>query len=93
MPRVVVVGSINTDMTVGLPRLPVPGQTVLGGQFATTPGGKGANQAMAAWRAGGEVAFIAAVGDDALGQAALRRYGEAGLDWRQPSTSAVFPGS
>ncbi len=80
MPRVVVVGSINTDMTVRLPRLPVPGQTVLGGQFATTPGGKGANQAMAALRAGGEVAFIAAVGDDALGQAALRRYGEAGLD-------------
>ena len=48
MPRVVVFGSSNTDMTVRLPRLPAPGQTVLGRSFLTTPGGKGANQAVAA---------------------------------------------
>ena len=53
MPRIVVVGSSNTDMTVRLPRLPAAGQTVLGSGFATTPGGKGANQAVAACRAGG----------------------------------------
>ena len=47
MPRVVVVGSSNTDMTVRVPRLPAPGQTILGSTFSTTPGGKGANQAVA----------------------------------------------
>ena len=50
MPRVVVFGSSNTDMTVRLPRLPAPGQTMLGSSFLTTPGGKGANQAVAARR-------------------------------------------
>ncbi len=50
MPRVVVVGSSNTDMTVRVPRLPAPGQTILGSSFSTTPGGKGANQAVAARR-------------------------------------------
>ena len=68
MPKIVVVGSSNTDMTVRLPRLPAPGQTVLGSGFATTPGGKGANQAVAARRAGGEVVFITAVGADDLGE-------------------------
>jgi ribokinase len=80
MPRVVVVGSSNTDMTVRLPRLPAPGQTMLGSAFSTSPGGKGANQAVAASRAGADVVFVAAVGDDELGKAALERYRLEGID-------------
>ena len=80
MPRVVVFGSSNTDMTVRLPRLPEPGQTVLGHSFLTTPGGKGANQAVAARRAGADVVFVTAVGDDALGHKALEHYRSEGID-------------
>lgn len=82
MSRVVVFGSSNTDMTVRLPTLPAPGQTVLGRSFLTTPGGKGANQAVAARRAGAEVVFITAVGDDDLGRAALEGYRREGIDVR-----------
>lgn len=82
MAKVVVFGSSNTDMTVRLPRLPWPGQTVLGSTFATTPGGKGANQAVAARRAGGEVVFVTAVGADDLGQRALDLYRRQGIDIR-----------
>lgn len=80
MPRVVVVGSLNTDMTVRVPALPAVGQTVLGGSFAISPGGKGANQAVAARRAGAEVVFIAAVGDDELGRQAVEHYRREGID-------------
>jgi ribokinase len=80
MPRVVVFGSSNTDMTVRLPRLPAPGQTILGHSFLTTPGGKGANQAVAARRAGAEVVFVTAVGDDDLGRQALDLYSREGID-------------
>jgi ribokinase len=62
--RVVVVGSANLDLVVTAPALPRPGETVLGGEFTTVPGGKGANQAVAAARAGGQVGFVGAVGDD-----------------------------
>jgi ribokinase len=80
MPRVVVFGSSNTDMTVRVQRLPVPGQTVLGDGFSTTPGGKGANQAVAARRAGADVAFVTAVGDDDLGKRALELYQNERID-------------
>jgi ribokinase len=80
MPRVVVLGSSNTDMTVRLPRLPVRGETILGGEFLTGPGGKGANQAVAARRAGAEVLFLTAVGDDDLGRRALDGYRREGID-------------
>ncbi len=80
MPRVVVFGSSNTDMTVRVPRLPAPGQTILGSTFSTTPGGKGANQAVAARRAGAEVVFVTAVGDDDLGRQALELYQREGID-------------
>ncbi len=80
MPRVVVFGSSNTDMVVRLPRLPTPGQTVLGRSFVPTPGGKGANQAVAARRAGAEVAFVTAVGADPLGREALAHYQREGID-------------
>ena len=88
MPRIVLFGSSNTDMTVRTPRLPAPGETVLGGPFATTPGGKGANQAVAARRAGAEVVFVTAVGDDDLDEpervavAHLRLVEPAGVEQR-----------
>ena len=66
--RIVVVGSSNTDMVVRVPALPRPGETVVGGDFFTARGGKGANQAVAAARAGGSVTFVACLGDDALGE-------------------------
>jgi len=79
MARVVVFGSSNTDMTVQTPRLPAPGETILGGSFRSSPGGKGANQAVAASRAGAEVVFICAVGDDELGRRALDLFRREGL--------------
>jgi ribokinase len=69
--RILVVGSSNTDMIARVPRIPRPGETILGGEFITAPGGKGANQAVAAARAGGEVTFIARVGKDMFGERAL----------------------
>jgi ribokinase len=69
--RIVVVGSSNTDMIVQLKRLPRPGETLLGGHFAMAAGGKGANQAVSAARAGGEVAFVARVGRDLFGEQAI----------------------
>src|SRR4051794_827103 len=86
MARVVVLGSSNTDMTVRLPRLPGPGQTVLGGEFRVSAGGKGANQAVAARRAGAEVVFLTAVGDDEYGKKALERYAGEGIDFRYART-------
>ena len=82
MRRILVVGSSNTDMIVRVPRAPRPGETVLGGAFAMAAGGKGANQAVAAARAGGHVTFIARVGDDLFGDRALDGFNQAGLDTR-----------
>jgi ribokinase len=70
-PRVCVIGSINADLVVLADRLPAPGETVLGGRFSSHPGGKGANAAVAATRAGATVAMIGAVGSDDHGRAAL----------------------
>lgn len=81
-PRVVVVGSANTDMTVRVPRLPLPGETVLGGEFLMLPGGKGANQAVAAARLGALVTFVACVGADVFGDAAVLGYESEGIDTR-----------
>lgn len=70
-PHIVVLGSSNTDMVVRLPRLPGPGETILGGVFSMVPGGKGANQAIAAARAGGRVTFVGRVGGDSFGREAV----------------------
>src|SRR5271170_5328081 len=73
-----VFGSINVDALVPVPHLPAPGETVLGGDYALLPGGKGANQAVAARRAGAKVKMAGAVGEDAFAAVALdalRRYG------------------
>src|SRR5690242_6413906 len=65
--RIVVVGSINMDLVTQAPRFPQPGETLLGNGFVTVPGGKGANQAVAAARLGAEVALVGALGRDAFG--------------------------
>ncbi len=80
MSSILVIGSVNTDMVVKVPHLPRAGETVLGGKFYKLPGGKGANQAVAAQRAGGQVIFIACVGDDAFGQEAIKGYSEDNID-------------
>jgi ribokinase len=74
MKKIVVVGSSNTDLIIRVSEIPRPGETMLGGEFNTFPGGKGANQAVAAARAGGDVIFIASVGDDAYGEEAIKGY-------------------
>ncbi len=80
MSKLVVVGSSNTDMIVQVPRIPQPGETILGGRFQTAPGGKGANQAVAAARAGGCVTLLACVGDDIFGREALAGFATDGID-------------
>lgn len=77
---VVVVGSLNADLTITVERLPSAGETVAGRDFATRPGGKGANQAVAAARLGGAVSLIGAVGDDAHGKMLVQAADRDGID-------------
>ena len=79
-PKIVVVGSANTDMVVQVVHLPLPGETVLGGKFVKARGGKGANQAVAAARLGAQVAFVARLGRDAFGQEAAAAYQADGIN-------------
>jgi ribokinase len=79
-PRIVVVGSVNLDLVATGARLPAPGETVTGAVFARHPGGKGANQALAARRLGAEVSLVARVGRDAMAAEALALLREAGVD-------------
>jgi ribokinase len=79
-PRIVVVGSANMDLVGMAARLPQPGETVLGDDFAMIPGGKGANQAIAAARAGGATTFLGAVGSDAFGVTLSARLTSAGVE-------------
>jgi len=76
---IVVVGSINMDLVAHTRRIPVPGQTVIGTGFDTTPGGKGANQAVAVARLGYQVHMVGAVGEDVFGQALLDNLTNAGV--------------
>ena len=78
--KILVIGSSNTDMTAKTHALPRPGETVLGGVFTMGAGGKGANQAVAAQRLGGEVQFICKVGQDLFGDNAVSQYKAEGLD-------------
>ncbi len=81
-PRVVVVGSANMDMVARVPHLPRPGETILGGEFAMLPGGKGANQAVAAARLGALVTFVACVGADMFGDSMVLGFEGEGIDTR-----------
>ena len=78
MAKICVAGSLNMDLCVGTPRVPVMGETIIGGGFFTSPGGKGANQAVAAAKLGAAVTMLGCVGDDAFGAQLvenLRRHG------------------
>ena len=77
---ITVIGSVNMDLIATTPRLPQPGETVTGTDFATAPGGKGANQALAARRAGATVRMVGAVGDDAFAAEALALLDQAGAN-------------
>ncbi|MEN3607962.1 ribokinase [Plantactinospora sp. ZYX-F-223] len=84
--RVVVVGSANLDLVVPTPTLPRPGETVLGDALRTIPGGKGANQAVAAARAGARCDFVGAVGQDGFADQLRTNLAEAGVDLRRLRT-------
>lgn len=90
-PRIVVVGSSNTDMIIKLERIPLPGETILGGEFVTAAGGKGANQAVAAARAGGQVTFVARVGRDMFGEQAVAGFVRDGIDVQYISRDETAP--
>lgn len=90
-PSIAVVGSSNTDMIIRLDRIPRPGETILGGEFLTAAGGKGANQAVAAARAGGAVTFIARVGDDMFGTQAVEGFRADGIDTCRIVTDSGAP--
>ena len=78
--RVVVLGSVNADLVLRCSQLPLPGQTVHGRDFQTLPGGKGANQAVAAARLGASVSFVGCVGDDEFGRNARQILAAEGID-------------
>ncbi len=84
-PSILVIGSSNTDMVIKAPRLPAPGETILGGTFLMNPGGKGANQAVAASRLGGAVTFICKTGNDIFGRQSVELFKQEGID-----TSFIF---
>jgi ribokinase len=77
---IVVIGSLNMDLVSHVPRIPLAGETIQGGAFATFPGGKGANQAVAAARLGWPVCMIGRVGNDSFGIALQESLQEAGVD-------------
>lgn len=79
-PKILVIGSSNMDLVIQADHFPRPGETIIGGNFSMIPGGKGANQAVAAARLGGKVALVAQVGDDLFGQANLDNYQREGID-------------
>ena len=86
-PRIVVAGSANMDLVGLAPRLPQPGETVLGDEFVMMAGGKGANQAIAAARAGGHAVFLGAIGSDAFGVTIKARLNASGVDTGNLRTS------
>ena len=90
-PNILVVGSINMDMAVRCPAMPAPGETVLGDRLTTSPGGKGANQAVAAARLGGHCALVGCVGADRFGEALLANLRAEGVDCSHIRTHPSTP--
>lgn len=80
MKKILVVGSLNMDFVIGVQKIPVPGETILAKEMRLVPGGKGANQAYAAAKLGGQVAMIGAVGDDQFGKQLTNNLAEVGVD-------------
>ena len=79
VPKIVVVGSANTDFVLSVHQLPAKGETILGNQFTVARGGKGANQAVAAARLGADVTFVARLGTDSLGRESIGAYIQEGI--------------
>jgi len=90
-PNIVVVGSSNMDLVVKSARIPIPGETILGGDFLMVPGGKGANQAVAAAKLGARVQFVARLGNDRLRRKSLDNFRLEGLDTTYVSLTADAP--
>jgi ribokinase len=82
MSRIIIIGSTNTDMVIKSKKLPAPGETILGGTFMMNQGGKGANQAVAASRLGGNVTFVTKTGDDLFGNESFKTFETEGIDIR-----------
>ena len=78
--KLLVVGSSNTDMVIKAAHLPGPGETIIGNSFFMNPGGKGANQAVAAARLGGNVTFICKTGNDIFGRQCIELFEEEGIN-------------
>jgi len=91
MPKIIVVGSSNTDMVIQSERIPRPGETILGGSFFMNPGGKGANQAVAAARLGGDVHFVCKVGQDVFGNMARQQFENEGMHTEFVLSDAKLP--
>ncbi len=89
--KILVIGSSNTDMVIKTQKFPAPGETILGGDFFMTQGGKGANQAVAAKRCGGTVAFVGKIGNDIFGSKAMQHLEEEGISTRLVATDPVKP--
>jgi ribokinase len=90
-PAIIVIGSSNTDMVLKTDRFPKPGETILGGNFFMFHGGKGANQAVAAARLGGDVTFICKVGADLFGDNAINHYAKENINVSQISKAENAP--
>lgn len=91
MASIVVLGSLNLDLVVTVPRLPQPGETVLGARLGSYPGGKGANQAVAAARLGGRVAMVGRVGNDSFGASLIENLDGNGVDSSGVERDPVAP--
>jgi ribokinase len=91
MSRIIVIGSSNTDMVIKTEKLPSPGETILGGIFLMNPGGKGANQAVAAARLGGKVTFVTKRGNDLFGNQAVGLLMREGIDTQYIVKDLEFP--
>jgi ribokinase len=89
---IVVIGSLNLDLVFSAPKIPSPGETVSGAEFSTYPGGKGANQAVAAARMGGSVAMIGCVGDDDYGRYLLSQLKQEDIDCSHVTTVSAPTG-
>jgi ribokinase len=89
--NILVVGSSNTDMVIKTERFPLPGETILGGNFFLFPGGKGANQAVAASRLGGDVTFITRVGNDLFGSKAIQHFKDENIQTKYIIKDTVHP--
>jgi ribokinase len=90
-PRIAVVGSVNMDLVFRTSRMPAIGETIKGKEFHQIPGGKGANQAVAAARLGAQVSFVASIGTDGFGEQSLHGFAEEGIDLRHISKAAGTP--